>query len=169
LQFQTSDILADTLAVLEETGLDPSRLELEITESVFIENTESTLSTLGALRDAGVSVALDDFGTGYSSLRYLQSFPFDRVKIDASFVQGVPGQDGAVAIVKAICSLAQTFGMSITAEGIETPGQLAFVKESGISMGQGWLFAKAQSQEEFKNLVHDGLKDAPQGLRDKAS
>ncbi|MEL6571835.1 MAG: EAL domain-containing protein [Pseudomonadota bacterium] len=153
LQFQTPSFLSDTLKVLEGSGLDPKRLELEITESVFLSNTEQTLATLAALREAGVSVALDDFGTGYSSLRYLQSFPFDRVKIDASFVQGVPFETGAVAIVRAICSLAGTFGMAITAEGIETETQLSFVRKANIAVGQGFLFSRPVSERAFAALL----------------
>ena len=116
---------------LSFSGLSADRLELEITESVLLQNSEATLKALHRLRDLGVRIALDDFGTGYSSLSYLRSFPFDKLKIDRSFVQDLPESHSARAIVQAIAALGASFNMSITAEGVEKLEQLDRQRDAG--------------------------------------
>ena len=149
LQFHRYDVAQDVLNALDRSGLPPGRLEVEITEGVLLDHTDATLAALKRLRAHGISVALDDFGTGYSSLRYLRAFPFDRVKIDAAFVGELPRDEGAGAIVRAICNLCQEFSLSVTAEGIETEAQRVFVKGAGCSFGQGYLFAAPMPLEDF--------------------
>lgn len=153
VQFHRHDVYGDVMGALEPSGLDPSRLELEITEGVLLEHTEKTFEILHAFRNHGIRIALDDFGTGYSSLRYLRTFPFDRVKIDASFIRGLPDDQGAVAIVEAISSLCRTFDIQLTAEGIETEAQLEFVRNSGCSAGQGYHLAHPMPEEAFLEFL----------------
>ncbi len=142
VQFKSRTLVRDVLAALQDTGLPAQRLELEITESVLLDDTEHALSVLHALRQHGVRISLDDFGTGYSSLSYLRRFPFDKIKIDRSFVQDAAQGGDAQAIVRAICSLAKCLGMSTTAEGVETNEQLAAVREAGCDEVQGYLFSR---------------------------
>jgi diguanylate cyclase (GGDEF)-like protein len=142
VQFRRSGLGASVVQALAASGLDPKRLEIEITESIFLETSDSTLSILHSLREMGVRIALDDFGTGYSSLSYLQSFPFDKIKIDRSFVERLEASPGAAAIVQAITALAAALGMETTAEGIETDGQLEAVRRLGCGLGQGYLFSR---------------------------
>ncbi len=128
---------------LAASGLPPSRLELEITESVLLQDNEATLATLHQLRELGVRIAMDDFGTGYSSLSYLRSFPFDKIKIDRSFVRDLAEQRAtAPAIVRAVAGLGASLGMTTTAEGVETVEQLAQVRAEGCTEVQGYLFSR---------------------------
>ncbi len=127
--------------VLATTGLDPRRLELEVTESLLIENADDALETMKRLRALGVGFALDDFGTGYSSLAYLQAFPFDRVKIDRGFVREIHVRQGDAAIVRSVSALCGELGMATIAEGIETEEQLATVVAAGCQEAQGYLFS----------------------------
>jgi diguanylate cyclase (GGDEF)-like protein len=142
VQFRNGALNNIVLQALAASGLDPGRLELEITESLFIENVESTLASLHSLRALGVRVALDDFGTGYSSLSYLRSFPFDKIKIDRSFIVDLLAHKGATAIIKSITSLAEALGMETTAEGVEHIDQLDILREQGCSQIQGFYFSK---------------------------
>ena len=137
--------------VLDATGLDPSRLELEITESVLIEDEERTFATLSRLRTLGVRISLDDFGTGYSSLSYLRRFPFDKIKIDQSFVRQTPDDRGSSAIVRAVVALGTSLGMTTTAEGVETLAQHDFVSLEGCTQVQGFLISKPVPQGELPN------------------
>jgi diguanylate cyclase (GGDEF)-like protein len=156
VQFKTAGLNAVVLQALAESGLDPQRLELEITESLFIANVEATLSQLHSLRALGVRVALDDFGTGYSSLSYLRSFPFDKIKIDRSFIIDLLSSDGATAIIKSITTLAEALGMETTAEGVENAGQLDILREQGCSHIQGFYFSKpVLASEVHRMLGHD--------------
>jgi EAL domain-containing protein (putative c-di-GMP-specific phosphodiesterase class I) len=134
-------------AALAGSGLAPDRLELEITESLFLDRSNLVLDTLADLRKLGTRIAMDDFGTGYSSLGYLCSFPFDKIKIDRSFVQGIAGNVEQQAVVRAIVGLGQTLGKTITAEGIETAEELACLRSIGCDQGQGFLFSKARTQD----------------------
>ena len=127
---------------LEESGLRPSRLELEITETALVGNDEAALRTLTKLRELGVQISLDDFGTGYSSLSYLHRFPIGRIKIDRSFVQQLPDDRGSASIVRAIAQLGKSLDMKITAEGIETAEQLSFIAEHGCDHVQGFLISR---------------------------
>lgn len=142
VQFRSQRLNALVLQALTSSGIVPNRLELEITESLFIDNIETTLASLHSLRAIGVRVALDDFGTGYSSLSYLRSFPFDKIKIDRSFIEDLLAHEGATAIIRSITSLAEALGMETTAEGVETIDQLDILREQGCNQVQGYYFSK---------------------------
>ena len=142
-QFAAPGLATTILQALTNSGLQPSRLELEITESVFIADVERTLGTLHSLRDLGVRIALDDFGTGYSSLSYLRSFPFDKVKIDQSFVRDLNDQgNNAHAVIRAITTLAAALGMDTLAEGVESSEQCQILRDEGCGYVQGYLFSR---------------------------
>jgi diguanylate cyclase (GGDEF)-like protein len=138
---------------LAMSGIPATRLELEITESLLMQNTFATLATLHQLRDLGVRIAMDDFGTGYSSLSYLRSFPFDKIKIDRSFIGDLSDKEDAVAIVRAVTRLARSFKMATTAEGVETEQQLACVRELGCNEMQGYLFSPPRPAFEISQLL----------------
>jgi EAL domain-containing protein (putative c-di-GMP-specific phosphodiesterase class I) len=144
-------------AALRETGLDPATLELEITESVVMENAPSTLATLKKLKELGVNLAIDDFGTGYSSLSYLRRFPVDFLKIDRSVTQGLGEDPTNEAIVSALVTLAHALDERVVAEGVETEAQLACLREIGCDFAQGYYFAKPLPDEEAYILVGSGL------------
>ena len=141
------------VAALAASGLPADRLELEITESSLLQNSEVTLSMLYQLRELGVRIAMDDFGTGYSSLSYLQSFPFDKIKIDRSFVKDITDGVGSLNIVRAVIAMARGLGMTTTAEGVETPEQLEMVKAEGCTEMQGYLFSPPLSAHEVDELL----------------
>ena len=149
LQFRNGNLLAIVREALAGSGLPANRLELEITETLLLDRTGVVLATLHALRAHGIHISMDDFGTGYSSLSYLRSFPFDKIKIDRSFVRDMGANADSQAIVKAIISLGASLGITITAEGVETEGDLARLKEEGCDEAQGYLFSKAQPQAEI--------------------
>jgi hypothetical protein len=151
--------------VLERTGLDPARLELEITESVFLGDPQGTRTMLQALKKLGVRLALDDFGTGYSSLGYLSSAPLDKIKIDRSFVAGATESDtNNAAIITAIVSLARALKMETVAEGVEAMDELALLTQLGASHIQGYVFSKALPQDVLlTRLEEGGLKFDPEG------
>ena len=153
VQFRSNTLNRVVLQALASTGLAPERLELEITESLFIDNVESTLASLHSLRALGVRVALDDFGTGYSSLSYLRSFPFDKIKIDRSFIEDLLAHDGATAIIKSITSLAEALGMETTAEGVENIDQLDILREQGCTQIQGYYFSKPIQERDVARLL----------------
>ncbi|WP_374621305.1 putative bifunctional diguanylate cyclase/phosphodiesterase [Devosia sp.] len=141
VQFKNKRLYETVEAALRDTGLTPTRLELEITESLLLADNEPTLRTLHRLRALGVRISMDDFGTGYSSLSYLRSFPFDKIKIDRSFMRDLKAKGDSMAIIKAVIGLGHSLGMSTTAEGIETEEQLAAVREQGCNEVQGFLFS----------------------------
>jgi len=153
VQFRSPGLSTVILQALADTGLAPGRLELEITESLFIDNPETTLASLHQLRALGVRVALDDFGTGYSSLSYLRAFPFDKIKIDRSFIMDLLNSEGATAIIKSITTLAEALGMETTAEGVENVGQLDILREQGCSHIQGFYFSKPIAEAEVDAMV----------------
>lgn len=155
VQFHRGALHETILRALATTGLAPDRLEIEITESIFLEGGEITLKLLHALRGLGVRVALDDFGTGYSSLSYLQSFPFDKLKIDRSFIHNLLTRDGASAIVHAITELANALGIETTAEGVEETAQLMELRAHGCSSVQGFLFAEPMTAADVEQLFRD--------------
>jgi diguanylate cyclase (GGDEF)-like protein len=140
-QFVQADLVEDVAAVLETTGLEPNALELEITESVVMDQSEAGVRALSSLRELGVRLVLDDFGTGYSSLSYLKHLPLDTIKIDRSFVAGLDGVADR-SIVDAVIALAHGLGIGVVAEGIETPSQAERLRELGCDLGQGYLFAR---------------------------
>ena len=141
-EFKGIGLVEAVSGALAEAGLPPDRLELEITESALLTDTETNLGILGALRTMGVRIALDDFGTGYSSLNYLRSFPFDKIKIDRSFVQDIATSADCKAIVRAVTSIGGHLGIATTAEGVETVAQLEHVRAQGCDQVQGYLFSR---------------------------
>lgn len=144
----------DSIAqVLGATGLPANRLEIEITESVLMANTQAVLSQLHAIRNLGVNIALDDFGTGYSSLSYLCRFPFNTLKIDKSFVHEFKERPEALAVVRTIVQLAKDLGMNTVCEGVETQAQLAMARDAGIQAAQGFLFSPPVPRQSFKDLL----------------
>ncbi len=154
LQFQQADLAERVLAILAEAGLSPTRLELEITESVIINDMERALSILRRLKALGISIAMDDFGTGYSSLATLQAFPFDKIKIDRAFVGHVEGSPQAAVIVRAVLGLGRSLGMGVVAEGVETPHQMRFLTDESCDEVQGYLVGKPQPIERFTRYIH---------------
>jgi diguanylate cyclase (GGDEF)-like protein len=140
MQFRTEDLVPAVERALARSGLPAHRLEVEITESALLQNNDKVLSTLHQLHALGVRIALDDFGTGYSSLSYLRSFPFDKIKIDQSFVREIGNRSDCLAIVTSIASLARQLGMSTTAEGVETAEQLTELQAAGCDEVQGFYF-----------------------------
>lgn len=153
LQFQGDQLVLAVKDALASSGLSPSRLELEITESILLHGSESNLAILSQLGELGVRISMDDFGTGYSSLSYLRSFAFDKIKIDKSFVRDVTTSKSSVAIVRAICGLARSFGASTTAEGVETDSQLAQITAEGCTEVQGYLFSKPLPADQIPALL----------------
>jgi diguanylate cyclase (GGDEF)-like protein/PAS domain S-box-containing protein len=153
LQFRVGNVFLMVKDVLEETGLKPSRLDLEITESVLLEKTDQVIASLHALRALGVRISMDDFGTGYSSLSYLRSFPFDKIKIDRSFVRDLESNQGTRAIVRAVLGLAAGLDMKVVAEGIENKQDLAYLKAEGCKEGQGFLFSRARPQADVLKML----------------
>jgi EAL domain-containing protein (putative c-di-GMP-specific phosphodiesterase class I) len=142
LQFRRGDFVEVIERTLAETGFDPSRLELEVTESTLLGNVETARAAMLRLKALGVKLALDDFGTGYSSLQYLRRLPFDRLKIDHSFVRSIESTADAAAIVHAIVSLGRGLGMKVTAEGVETAEQQLFLRAAGVHAMQGFRFGR---------------------------
>lgn len=160
IQFKSGDIVETVKNALAVSGLEAKRLELEITESVFLLNSEATLSILHRLRDLGVRIAMDDFGTGYSSLSYLQNFPFDKIKIDRSFVSNLSKGKESIAILHAITSLARTLNMTTTAEGVETKAQLDIVRGEGCTEMQGYLFSPPVSKQSLSRFFERSVKNS---------
>jgi diguanylate cyclase (GGDEF)-like protein/PAS domain S-box-containing protein len=153
VQFKSGTLVLDVISALGESGLPAHRLELEITETVLLQDTDATMSTLNQLRDLGAHIAMDDFGTGYSSLGYLQKFPFDKIKIDQSFVRDLIEKPESVAIVRAVTGLGSALGMATTAEGVETIGQLEQLRREGCTEVQGYLFSKPTPAHELGPLL----------------
>jgi diguanylate cyclase (GGDEF)-like protein len=141
-QFESLTLFETVIAALSASGLSPLQLELEITESILLKNNESTFSALRRLRAMGVRIAMDDFGTGYSSLSYLRSFPFDKVKIDRSFIRDIHSKRDCSAIVRAMAGLGSELGMTVTAEGVETRDQMRLVRDHGCDEAQGYFVSR---------------------------
>ena len=152
IQLRSPNLIPTVINALAVSGIDPGRVELEITESVLMNNSEENIVLLNQLHDLGVKVALDDFGTGYASLNYLLTFPFDKIKIDRSFVNDLESREESRAIVAAVISLANRLGMCTLAEGVEHESQLAKLREQGCEMVQGWLFGKAEPAGHYADL-----------------
>jgi diguanylate cyclase (GGDEF)-like protein/PAS domain S-box-containing protein len=153
LQFRVGNLLSVVMDALKQSGLPATRLELEITETLLLEKSSQVLATLHALRALGVRISMDDFGTGYSSLSYLRSFPFDKIKIDQSFVRDLGSNRDAQAIVRSIISLGIGLGVTITAEGVETEAELSCLRAEGCHEGQGFLFSQARPNAEIVKLL----------------
>jgi diguanylate cyclase (GGDEF)-like protein/PAS domain S-box-containing protein len=152
-QFRVGNLLSLVMDALKQSGLPARRLELEITETLLLEKSSEVLATLHALRALGVRISMDDFGTGYSSLSYLRSFPFDKIKIDQSFVRDLASNPDAQAIVRSIISLGMGLGVTITAEGVETEAELSCLRSEGCHEGQGFLFSRARPNAEIIGLL----------------
>jgi EAL domain-containing protein (putative c-di-GMP-specific phosphodiesterase class I) len=154
VHFRAGTLAQSVLSALAAAGLPASRLELEITETVLLQNSNEALCTLNRLHDLGVRLALDDFGTGYSSLSYLRSFPFDKIKIDRSFTGdlGTGGND-SLAIVRSVAGLGASLGLTTTAEGVETEAQLEAVRAEGCTEMQGYYFSPPLPAEEIRALL----------------
>jgi diguanylate cyclase (GGDEF)-like protein len=160
VQFKSPHLVASVAEALEASGLPARRLELEITESVLLAENDASLATLRRLREIGTHICMDDFGTGYSSLSYLRSFPFDKIKIDQSFVRDLGTEQDTQAIIRAIISLARSLGMRVLAEGVETIEQLQKFSAEGCDELQGYLFSKPRPREELGELI-EWLGDKP--------
>jgi diguanylate cyclase (GGDEF)-like protein len=155
LQFAKGNLVSTIVSSLASSGLPAKRLELEITESVLLEKSERNISILAQLRELGVRISMDDFGTGYSSIGYLRSFPFDKIKIDQSFVRDLLVDKGSLAIVRAIAGLGVSFGMTTTAEGVETEEQMRCLNREGCIEVQGFLYSKPIPADEIVGLLKD--------------
>jgi diguanylate cyclase (GGDEF)-like protein len=152
-QFSQIDLRHQLVAILMETGLDPKYIELELTESMLVHNTEVAIRRLNALKSLGVEIAIDDFGTGYSSLSYLQQFPFDILKIDRCFIQNITDNPNNAAITKAIIEMAKTLNLKLMAEGVETEAELSFVCQNHCDGMQGYLFSRPLPSHDFEQLL----------------
>jgi diguanylate cyclase (GGDEF)-like protein len=157
MEFRDEHFLEGVFAILEETGLDPRLLELELTESVLMRRVESTESILEALRGRGIQVAVDDFGTGYSSLSYLRKFPIDALKIDQSFVRQITTTPDETSIVTAVISMGRSLGLRVVAEGVETQKELAFLQAHQCDEAQGYYFSRPVPPEQFAKLLETGI------------
>jgi diguanylate cyclase (GGDEF)-like protein/PAS domain S-box-containing protein len=154
-QFRQPDLPRRVSRVLHETGVEPQHLELELTESILMQDVETAIRTMAELKDLGIRISLDDFGTGYSSLSYLKRFPIDTLKIDQSFVRELTFDPTSAAIAEAIISMAHSLHLTVIAEGVETEGQLAMLRERGCDEIQGFLFCKPLPAEEITELLHE--------------
>jgi diguanylate cyclase (GGDEF)-like protein/PAS domain S-box-containing protein len=153
VQFRNSTLSLSVVSALAESGLAPSRLELEITESVLLQDDRAVRDVLHQMRDLGVRICMDDFGTGYSSLSYLRSFPFDKIKIDRSFIRELGKKDDCVVIIRAVLQLGADLGMTTTAEGVETKEQLDILRTEGCVQVQGYLFSRPKPAREIPALL----------------
>ena len=154
--FRQGSLMQSVAFALQESGLSPEYLELEVTESMLMQSVETTLKTLFQLKDIGARLAIDDFGTGYSSLSYLKRFPLDTLKIDRSFIKDLPGDQEDSAISKAIIAMAHSLKLAVVAEGVETTEQLAFLRQHGCDLAQGFLFSRPVPASEIPALLSCG-------------
>jgi len=153
IQFKSKALLLSVVSALAASGLSPNRLELEITESVLLQDGDATLAILNELRELGVRISMDDFGTGYSSLSYLRKFPFDKIKIDRSFIVDMSDHNDSMAIVRAVIAMGSGLGIATTAEGVETVEQFKRLKLEGCTEVQGYLFSPPRPAVEIKGLL----------------
>lgn len=155
-QFHQKNLIEMVRNSLLESRVDPTTVELEITESMVMGDVNKAIATMKALRDLGLNLAMDDFGTGYSSLSYLKQFPINTLKIDQSFVRDIPQDHQAIAIVQAIIAMATSLNLHVVAEGVETPQQAAFLRRHGCALVQGYLFSRPLPADEFERLARSG-------------
>jgi diguanylate cyclase (GGDEF)-like protein len=155
VQFRRPGLVQLVMNALATSGLTPRRLELEITESILLEDSASTLATLRQLKGLGVCISMDDFGTGYSSLSYLLSFPFDKIKIDQSFINELAGGGNALNIVRAVAVMAKGMGIQSTAEGVETQQQLDLVRDEGYTQVQGYFVSRPLPADQVEQMLHE--------------
>ena len=156
-QFRDSDLVATLRSNLRDSGLEPSLIELEITESSLMQDVDAALETINALSELGVSIAIDDFGTGYSSLIYLKRFPIDTIKIDRGFVMDIPDNPEDIAISRAVIAMAHQLRMEVVAEGVETQAQLSFLARQRCDYAQGWLFSRALPMGDLMKLLDEKI------------
>jgi EAL domain-containing protein (putative c-di-GMP-specific phosphodiesterase class I) len=154
-QFRRKNLLDTIRQALDRSGCSPEYLELEITESAIMQNGESTISILRQLKNIGLRLAIDDFGTGYSSLSYLKQFPVDALKIDRSFIKGIPEDPEDSAITKAIIAMAHSLDLRVVAEGVETEQQLQFLLRNGCDEMQGYLFSRPTTDETIETFLQE--------------
>jgi len=154
VQFRSKSLVPAVISALAASGLRPDRLELEITETVLMHNNDATLAMLHQLRSLGVRISMDDFGTGYSSLSYLRSFPFDKIKIDQTFVRDLVEKPDSIAIIRAVAGLGHSFGMTTTAEGVETQQQLDQMRAEGCTEVQGYFYSKPLPASDVAQLLY---------------
>ena len=157
-QFHQRDLPASIYNILQETGLSPGSLGLEITEGLVMQQAESSINTLRELKAMDMRISIDDFGTGYSSLSYLKRFPIDVLKIDQSFVRGIPGDADDAAIAGTIITMAHSLGLKVVAEGVETREQLNFMREHGCDAMQGYFLSKPLPAEQFESFLKSGAR-----------
>jgi EAL domain-containing protein (putative c-di-GMP-specific phosphodiesterase class I) len=157
VELRSKDFVRGVQAVLQETGLDPRYLEFELTETAIMQNPQSTIAVLRALKDMGVQLILDDFGTGFSSLSYLKGFPIDALKIDKSFVRGLCINAGDANIVSAIINMGKSFGLRVIAEGVETREQFLRLQAQQCAEGQGYYFQRPVAPDEFTQWLGSDL------------
>ena len=157
VEFQSKGFLENITAIFDETGFDPHRIELELTESVLMRNAESTAVLLNEIKAMGVRLAIDDFGTGYSSLSYLSRFPIDTLKIDQSFVRKTTNDPSGKTIVSAMINLGKSLNQRVVAEGVETAEELAFLQLHNCDEGQGYHFCRPVCADEFASELAAGL------------
>jgi EAL domain-containing protein (putative c-di-GMP-specific phosphodiesterase class I) len=155
-QFYRGNIVSNVRKALSESGLDPEWLELELTESLTLDGSESTIKIMRALKRLGVSLSLDDFGTGWSSLSYLRRFPIDRIKIDRSFLRDVASEPTAEAVVRSIINLGRDLGLACVAEGVETSEQLIYCRKQNCEEVQGFLYSPAVPEADCRLLLRAG-------------
>ncbi|MHB0728476.1 putative bifunctional diguanylate cyclase/phosphodiesterase [Roseomonas mucosa] len=164
VQFQSPDFAEHVIELVRQCGCEPTRIELEVTETVLLQDDEACRTALEKLRAAGFRIALDDFGTGYSSLSHLRRFQVDKIKVDQSFTQNLSNDADSVAIVEAVVSLGHAMGLTVTAEGVETAAQMSFLAAAGCNELQGYLFSQALSEEEISVLLQPGAGPSPEGI-----
>jgi EAL domain-containing protein (putative c-di-GMP-specific phosphodiesterase class I) len=160
VEFRREEFINNVWTILKDTRLEPRYLELELTESVLMQNVESTACTLKALKDMGATLAVDDFGTGYSSLSYLSRFPIDALKLDRSFVHEITSDTGDAIIISAVTNMGKNLRQRVIAEGVETVDQLAFLKTHGCDEGQGHYFSRPVVSQQFARLLETGISAA---------
>ena len=159
-QFREDGLIDLVARILRETKADPDMLEFEITESVLMDDAESTVARLASLSSMGIHLAIDDFGTGYSSMSYLKRFPVERLKIDHSFIRDIPHDPDDVAITVATIQMARGLKLDVIAEGIETGAQAQFLRENGCEVGQGYLYSAPVNKVELEKLLRSGHTSA---------
>jgi EAL domain-containing protein (putative c-di-GMP-specific phosphodiesterase class I) len=159
VQFKSGTLVLDVIAALDASGLPARRLEIEITEVVLLNDTETTVAKLNELRSLGVRIAMNGFGTGYSSLGYLQKFPFDKIKIDRAFIHDLPDKADSRAIVRAVTGLGSALGIVTTAEGVETKAEYDQLKREGCTEVQGYLFSEPRPAGELAGFIRGFKKN----------
>jgi len=164
VQFKGRHLVEAVTQALQDTGLDPGRLELEITESVMVQDFDAAVSMLHQLKKLGVGISMDDFGTGYSSLGYLRSFPFDKIKIDQSFIRELGKKSDSTAIIRAVTGICDSLGITATAEGVETLEQLRLLQSERCTEIQGYLVSKPRPALEVPGLIRDFSQTGRQQL-----